>query len=1300
MAAATNIPIASLEPGLDADSTSITGIVTLIWPYASSTRTFSLLLVDPDFRLRRKCGQVRIYFTGASAKAVVRAHIIGGDQLLLNLNGVRWAKDGSTAITPGKGIEWELRYGERVVLQIQRADQQPISLNIDNPTLSPEPPEQTHTPRFSPPYNSHIPTTVQKRQLNAQAWESPAFLKRSSQFAASAYDPFAEEDFPDNDRKKRTKFGRGSDQWRFADRTPSPEKETETNAIDILSLSKLPGQHRKPEKEVESPVETVQETEIHEVNGSGNGAPVSSTEDVEKPASLIPSSPPTTKAETTEIDLEVKPALRAPQTVSVNSTASSSPHSRLDGPESDSQDEEGSEVEVSDSAALSAPTSEFGLDGSVFSRTAKEKAHPEEEIDEAAHPREVDNKLNELPSRDSSLPPEIKPHATDEAVITQQATIPESSHEFLLPDGDDSYLMSTVHDHQQAAQFRSSPILACSDHLESDQVPELESNSSEEMSDEEEQFNGIADKLSLEKQEQSGSSQGTEEQKSPTAIESVSEEEMSDQEEQPTLMQMDVQEEDKSFPQNKLAAHVKEFAAGQRQEASYEIREPEFKYTETKPSTVEIIDLESDDEEDAKILGNQTSAQPISGHLDPSIETKEELVESVGQLENYVEETTAGARTAPEPKDKATTDEQKGETFRPDMHVAKIVIVDDANLKPQNQDIPAAEKTPAEQLPEVETSQKATIDAPKGETFRPDIHVDEIVVVDDDASLNAQNQDLPATEKATTGQPPKIGIPQEAAFLKELPSTVPETFVDHPSKSQLMTPDDTQQTSFASQPSFNSLQSEQDDDDTLSAPNLTQEISIGAVPSESSAYQPSQGIEVRESSPMQQETLTIRKTRRSTPQTAEEEMPVAEKRTLTQQRITRSTRRKLEQARSSPEKVRTPQKPPSFIEKLKAMRKLSAQSPRRVSDSSATSPWFAPKRSSQVVPDSEAESEAESSSERDSDFLNQKPSVVVHTPKKSKPLAASFIRTPSQQTPQRNAIASMQSSPGYLSPSQPPPPGFRTNISYYVPLTTLTSRFSTIVDILAVVLSSTSITRATAGPKDYGQTIYITDPAACRQTPNTPVITAQIFRPNNKCFPIAEKGDAILLRDFKVQTFNRQAILLSTKSSAWAVFRRSAPLEVQIRGPPVELGPEERMFAQGLWRWRDNTTQPDKDMLDEKVPKEPLNLQNGPTSKAKTAVKKTAPRTKQANNNNATDAKIKEEDTKELGAPGSQPKTRKATRERSVEMDTVKESTEPPQRVLRPRGARGMPERSESPAKAMMRRSGTVFTGGLGEPDE
>lgn len=117
----SKIPIAQLGPHLEAPrESSVNGIVTLVWPYASSTRSLSLLLVEPDFRLRRQRGQVRIYFHGSSAKAVARARVGSGDNLALKLQGASWERDATVSTTPGRGIEWALKYEEFVDLEVSK----------------------------------------------------------------------------------------------------------------------------------------------------------------------------------------------------------------------------------------------------------------------------------------------------------------------------------------------------------------------------------------------------------------------------------------------------------------------------------------------------------------------------------------------------------------------------------------------------------------------------------------------------------------------------------------------------------------------------------------------------------------------------------------------------------------------------------------------------------------------------------------------------------------------------------------------------------------------------------------------------------------------------------------------------------------------------------------------------------------------------------------------------------------------------------------------------------------------------
>lgn len=118
LSSASRIPIAQLSPNITSPAT-IKAQVTLIWPYSSLTNSAALLLAEPDFRLRRERGQVRARFSGSSGRALANSGIGSGDLVTLSLEGVEWVKDESTTKTPGRGIEWELKFAERLLLEVR-----------------------------------------------------------------------------------------------------------------------------------------------------------------------------------------------------------------------------------------------------------------------------------------------------------------------------------------------------------------------------------------------------------------------------------------------------------------------------------------------------------------------------------------------------------------------------------------------------------------------------------------------------------------------------------------------------------------------------------------------------------------------------------------------------------------------------------------------------------------------------------------------------------------------------------------------------------------------------------------------------------------------------------------------------------------------------------------------------------------------------------------------------------------------------------------------------------------------------
>jgi hypothetical protein len=112
-------PIALLRPDLpDQDSRVVRGEVTITWPYNSVTKTLAFLLAEPDVRLRRAKGQIRIVLQGPSATAAAESGLGAGDELLLGLPGAHFSKDVSPGRIPGARVDWQLQFDQKLVLQV------------------------------------------------------------------------------------------------------------------------------------------------------------------------------------------------------------------------------------------------------------------------------------------------------------------------------------------------------------------------------------------------------------------------------------------------------------------------------------------------------------------------------------------------------------------------------------------------------------------------------------------------------------------------------------------------------------------------------------------------------------------------------------------------------------------------------------------------------------------------------------------------------------------------------------------------------------------------------------------------------------------------------------------------------------------------------------------------------------------------------------------------------------------------------------------------------------------------------
>ncbi|OJJ83168.1 uncharacterized protein ASPGLDRAFT_26761 [Aspergillus glaucus CBS 516.65] len=298
----TTIPIAQINPDLDRLSeSSIRATVTLVWPYSSSTKAFSFLLADPDFRLRRSNGQVKVVLHGLVAEKVAETRVGIGDEVVLSLAGSRLDKNETATQTPGRYVAWDVHFDNRVHLEISRSSNHYATVKVDTPVEPAQRIEEEPAPPVTP-----VPSRTRPGEHIATgglgSWTSPAFFQRSrASFGVnSRLDPFAEEDgFVPGKGRKRPRFSMRSSEWRFIDEPADPDEKgspvdwTEELEDEIESEPE-PGQ-LEPESKVdkENTAEVVgapQETLI--TTGSSPGAeaiPVTTTEDtaitVDRPTS-------------------------------------------------------------------------------------------------------------------------------------------------------------------------------------------------------------------------------------------------------------------------------------------------------------------------------------------------------------------------------------------------------------------------------------------------------------------------------------------------------------------------------------------------------------------------------------------------------------------------------------------------------------------------------------------------------------------------------------------------------------------------------------------------------------------------------------------------------------------------------------------------------------------------------------------------------------------------------------------------------------------------------------------------------
>ncbi|XDG02167.1 hypothetical protein ABKA04_001782 [Annulohypoxylon sp. FPYF3050] len=249
LGAATKTPIADLNPDiLDPATRAVRGVVTITWPYSFVKGTFSFILAEPDYRLRRNRGQIRVNLIGASAKAASESGLSSSDEVLVSLDGAEWEPEQvkKRQSLPGAGVDWQLKFSEKLLLQVTLAETGETKIiTVDHHSRAepePEPEPRVETPPVEPTHvdPSHVEdnstqsletlTPLSKShiaRLKDGEFESPAFIKRARMSYGSlfedGYDIFEEDGGVKGRGRKRSRFGRDSGAWKYTSQSPSPE---------------------------------------------------------------------------------------------------------------------------------------------------------------------------------------------------------------------------------------------------------------------------------------------------------------------------------------------------------------------------------------------------------------------------------------------------------------------------------------------------------------------------------------------------------------------------------------------------------------------------------------------------------------------------------------------------------------------------------------------------------------------------------------------------------------------------------------------------------------------------------------------------------------------------------------------------------------------------------------------------------------------------------------------------------------------------------------------------------------------
>jgi hypothetical protein len=232
----TTIPIQDLDISISPPgSRRIHAVVTLLWPYSSSTRQCALLLSERDFRLRARGGQIRVKFSGPAARAVADGRPGIGDEVVLELGSGEWAKDegGIPVRVPGKSVG-ELQFGRGVSLTLKKNGVEDVEISVAKDAVDEVEEEEAPQVQATPRQKSNFRASFGGSPGSAAIYSSPAYMRKAAKYSyLDGISRLFEDEWDNQDlprKKARTSIG-DVKSWKMVDRTPSPERPSSGVAV-------------------------------------------------------------------------------------------------------------------------------------------------------------------------------------------------------------------------------------------------------------------------------------------------------------------------------------------------------------------------------------------------------------------------------------------------------------------------------------------------------------------------------------------------------------------------------------------------------------------------------------------------------------------------------------------------------------------------------------------------------------------------------------------------------------------------------------------------------------------------------------------------------------------------------------------------------------------------------------------------------------------------------------------------------------------------------------------------------------